>query len=259
MHIPHHADPEDPARQRELDRRRGRRAVNAALAGVLILLAVHALTGAADLRPWTVRPGVPEGLLGVLTAPLLHGSWAHVGANAIALLLLGALAGTVYPRATAGALASMWLGSGLGAWLLGEPGTHHLGASGITHGLMFLLLTLGLVRRDRAAVAAAMIAFLLYGGMLLTVLPREAGVSWQAHLGGALGGLVGALLLRWRDPAPPRKRYDWEDEDEATPSAAPRDADLEPPRPERVPVLWQRTDPPRGVVIPFRARDGRER
>ena len=119
----------------------------------------------------------------------------------MSLLLLGTLAGSVYPRATLRALPLLWLGSGLGAWLLGDAGTHHLGASGLTHGLMFLVFTLGLLRRDRPAIAAAMIAFFLYGGMLLTVLPQEPGVSWQSHLGGALAGIVAAIAVPPPRPA----------------------------------------------------------
>src|SRR3546814_1883698 len=53
----------------------------------------------------------------------------------------------------------------------------------ISHGLGFMLFALGVLRRDRAAIAAGMIAFMFYGGMILTVLPREPGISWQAHLG----------------------------------------------------------------------------
>src|SRR3546814_7935011 len=81
------------------------------------------------------------------------------------------------------ALPLLWIGSGLGAWLLGDAGSHHLGASGLGHGLLFLVFVLGLLRRDRASIATAMIAVFLYGGMLLTVLPRELDVSWQSHLG----------------------------------------------------------------------------
>ena len=44
------------------------------------------------------------GLLGIVTAPLLHGSWEHLAANSVAILVLGTLAGSVYPRATARAL-----------------------------------------------------------------------------------------------------------------------------------------------------------
>ena len=96
-----------------------------------------------------------------------------------------------------------------------EPGSLHLGASGVAHGLGFLLFALGVLRRDRAAVAAGMIAFMFYGGMLLTVLPHEPGVSWQAHLGGAVAGLAAAWLFRRSDPMPPRKRYSWEFEEDA--------------------------------------------
>jgi membrane associated rhomboid family serine protease len=186
---------------------------------------------------------------------LLHGSPEHLGANAVSLLLLGTLAGTTYPRATLRALPLLWLGSGLGAWLLGQPGTHHLGASGLTHGLMFLLLGLGLLRRDRPAIAAAMIAFFLYGGMLLTVLPQEPGVSWQAHLGGALAGMLAAWLFRRSDPQAPRKRYSWELEEEAAAAAVQSEREqLEPATPEEVPVLWQRPQPSHGAVLPFRKR-----
>ncbi|UJB15231.1 rhomboid family intramembrane serine protease [Xanthomonas translucens] len=249
--------PADAAQaQDRFDRTRLLRAFNASLALVALLVAVFASQGLFDWRPWSVGPQHAGGLLGVLTAPLLHGSLQHLAANVGALLILGTLAGSVYPRATLAALPLLWLGSGLGAWLLGEPGSHHLGASGLTHGLLFLVFVLGLLRRDRAAIAASMIAFLFYGGMLVSVLPHEAGVSWQSHLGGALGGAVAALLLRHRDPLPPRKRYSWEDEDEQ--ALAPVDEVLEPPSPAQVPVLWQPPSVPRGVVLRFPPRPERD-
>lgn len=221
----HHPDDPrfDPEAQARWDRRRLLRAFNLSLGFVLVLVLVYSAQGSFDWTPLAVLPQRAAGLLGVLTAPLLHGSVEHIAANAVALLLLGTLAGSVYPRATLRALPLLWLGSGLGAWLLGEPGTRHLGASGLAHGLMFLVFGLGLLRRDRAAIATAMIAFLFYGGMLLTVLPREPGVSWQAHLGGALAGLLAAGLFRHADPPLPRKRYSWEDEGDQD-----EDADADP-------------------------------
>jgi membrane associated rhomboid family serine protease len=256
MHLPTPEAPPDSPAQRLADRRRLLRALNASLAFVLVLVAVFSAQGAFDVGAWTVQPWSLEGLRGLLAAPLLHGSLEHLATNAFSLLLLGTLAGSVYPRATLRALPLIWLGSGLGAWLLGVPGTHHLGASGLTHGLMFLVFTLGLLRRDRPAIAAAMIAFFLYGGMLLTVLPREAGISWQAHLGGAVAGVLAAWLFRRRDPQLPRKRYSWEDEDE---SIVPAHDELEPPSPREVPVLWQRPDPrpdeSRGTVLRFPSRE----
>ena len=46
-------------------------------------------------------------------------------------------------------------------------------------------------------------AFAFFGGMLLTIFPRELGVSWQSHLGGALAGVLAAFLFRRSDPALP--------------------------------------------------------
>ncbi|MGN7917920.1 rhomboid family intramembrane serine protease [Lysobacter sp. ESA13C] len=256
MHLPTEAPIPDTPAQRKADRSRLMRALNASLAFVLVLIAVFTAQGQFDVRAFTVQPWSAEGLVGLLTAPLLHGSIEHLAANATSLLLLGTLAGAVYPKATLRALPILWLGAGLGAWLLGDPGSYHLGASGLTHGLMFLVLTLGLLRRDRPSIAAAMIAFLLYGGMLLTVLPREIGVSWQAHLGGAVAGVIAAFAFRLRDPLPPRKRYSWEDEDE---ELVPAHDELEPPSPQRVPVLWNRpVDGERGVVLEFPARQRHE-
>lgn len=246
------ATPTPADTQHAQDRRRLRRALNASLGFVLLLALCFAAQQQVDWRALTVTPGSAAGLLGLLAAPLLHGSIEHLVANGIALLLLGTLAGTVYPKATLRALPLLWLGAGLGAWLLGQPGSHHLGASGVTHGLGFLVFMLGLLRRDRAAIAAGMLAFLFYGGMLMTILPREAGVSWESHLGGALAGVVAAFLFRRSDPQPPRRKYSWELEEElAQRQAAERDT-YETRAADDVPVLWNRDDTPaRGTVLRF--------
>ena len=248
-----HTHQPDEAAAPGQDRRRLLRAFNLSLAFVFLLLVVYSAQPDFDLRRLSVAPHDTGNWLGLLTAPLLHGSFEHLAANAGALLILGTLAGSVYPRATLWSLPLMWLGSGIGAWLLGEPGSHHLGASGVTHGLMFMVGTLGLLRRDRSSIAAAMIGFLFYGGMLMTVLPNEPGISWQSHLGGAIGGLVAGLLFRRLDPMTPRQRYSWEDEDDADTLSAEERDELEPPAPREVPVLWHRDaqPPTRGVVLRF--------
>ena len=222
---------------------------------MLVLVAVFALQGTFDWRPWAVAPLEAKGLLGLIGGPMLHASVEHIAANSIAILILGTLAGSVYPKATVRALPLLWLGSGLGAWMLGNPGSVHLGASGVTHGLMFLLASLGLLRRDRAAIATGLIGMLFYGGMLMTILPHADGVSWQSHMGGAFAGIIAALLFRNADPLPPRQRYSWEDEeDEAEPLS---DDELEPPSPQRVPVLWQPREGQDYVVIRSAARTNR--
>jgi hypothetical protein len=119
---------------------------------------------------------------------------------------------------------------------------------------MFFLFVIGLLRRDRLAVVTSLAVFFLYGGMLVSVLPGEERISFEYHLAGAVAGVLSAALLRARDPLPPRKRYSWEDEPESEP---PGDDELELPRAQDVPVLWQRAgaDEDRGRVVELRPRD----
>lgn len=259
MHLPLPEEPADPRAQAASDRRRFRRALLLSAGFVALLWWIRMLEVALGqpLGALGVRPGEWSGLVGVLAAPLIHGSTKHLVGNTLPLLVLGTLAFATYPRSAARAVALTWVASGLGIWLIGRESSH-IGASGLTHGLMFFLFALGLLRRDRPAVGAMLIAFFLYGGMLLTVLPGDPQVSWEAHLCGAAAGVLAALLWWRRDPAPARKRYSWEDEEaeplESRLAAQERDA-LEPPPPDDVPVLWQGpAREARGVVLEFRPR-----
>ncbi|MBL0162154.1 MAG: rhomboid family intramembrane serine protease [Xanthomonadales bacterium] len=183
-----------------------------------------------------IEPRRVGSLLGILSAPLAHASFEHLMSNTLPLALLATLTLYAYPLATRWALPMIWLLSGLGVWLFARDSVH-VGMSGINHGLMFFLFLTGLLRRDRLGIAISLVVFFFYGGMLLTVLPREEHVSFEYHLGGAVAGIIAALLLFRLDPKPPRKRYSWEDEEDEQAFA---DSELDLPRPDDVPVLWKR-------------------
>ena len=92
-------------RHAEAVRRRFRVALLASMAFVALIGAIYFATPAlGGLRFLALVPLQAEGLVGILTAPLLHGSAGHWLANSSALLVLGTLVGTVYPRATVRAL-----------------------------------------------------------------------------------------------------------------------------------------------------------
>ncbi|MFT5722708.1 MAG: membrane associated rhomboid family serine protease [Motiliproteus sp.] len=171
-----------------------------------------------DLHHLGVYPQAFSGLIGIATGPLIHGSWSHVIGNTLPILLLGSLLIYGYPRSRWWTLAIIWLVSGLGVWLFGRE-SYHFGASGLTHGMFFYLLTGGLIRRDKRSIVLLMVAFFMYGGMLLTILPREPDISYEYHLFGALGGLLCALGFRNWDPKLADKTYAWEQqaEDEQDP------------------------------------------
>ena len=84
------------------------------------------------------------------------------------------------------------------------------------------------------------------------------GAVGHAKMGAA--GVIAALLFRNADPLAPRKRYSWEDEDEEDDADAPlADAELEPPSPGQVPVLWQpREGRDYEVVVQLRPRPRRD-
>ena len=198
---------------------RDRARVRYALVGAGALLAgIWVAWFAAWLLGWSlddlgIRPRELRGLVGVLTAPFAHASFEHLMSNTLPMALLATLTLYCYRRAARLALPLIWILSGLGVWLFARASVH-VGASGIAHGLMLFLFVMGLIRRDRLAVVTSLVVFFLYGGMLLSVLPRDPHVSFEYHLAGALAGVLAAFLLHARDPLPPRKRYSWEDEPE---------------------------------------------
>ena len=51
-----------------------------------------------------IRPQNPWGLIGILTGPLVHGSFEHLLSNSLALIVLGTLAIWAYPAASKRAL-----------------------------------------------------------------------------------------------------------------------------------------------------------
>ncbi|UCF76379.1 MAG: rhomboid family intramembrane serine protease, partial [Betaproteobacteria bacterium] len=97
----------------------------------------------------------------------------------------------------------------------GQPFSVHIGASGLVYGLVSYIFAAGVIRRDRRAIAASMLVYFLYGTLVWGVLPIRAGVSWETHLAAALIGLAMAIAFRHVD-IPPRKRYDWEDENDGS-------------------------------------------
>jgi membrane associated rhomboid family serine protease len=167
-----------------------------------------------DLSWLGVYPKTWHGLVGILTAPLIHGSLEHIFNNTLPMLLLGTLLMYGYPKSRWRVLATVWLLSGVGVWIFGRE-SYHIGASGLTHGVFFYLLVVSIFRRDKRSVAIMMTAFFLYGGMTMTIFPREASISFEYHLFGALAGALCALLWHSLDPKPITKKYEWEKQPEA--------------------------------------------
>lgn len=226
----------------------------AVFVGLLWLVKIAEWAAGAHFTLLGLVPRDPLGLIGILGAPLVHGSLGHLVANSLPTLILATLGLYAVPRATFKALPLIWIVSGALVWIFGRESTH-IGVSGVTHGLMSFLFVLGALRRDRVAISIALVVFFLYGGMVYGFLPGEPGISFEYHGAGLLAGLLAATLYRRLDPAPPQRRYSWEEEAEL-----PEEDEegrlgvdpLEPERPGQVPAIWSGPPrPERGVLLRF--------
>jgi membrane associated rhomboid family serine protease len=168
---------------------------------VILLFAieiVNLLTLRALNLTFGLRPRTPDGILDILTFPLLHANLNHLLSNTLPLVIFGFLVFLSGLRVFLTTLASSWLGSGLLVWLIGGGGIT-IGASGLVFGLFAFLLVRGFFNRNWWQILLSVVLFMTYGSILFGILPTVAGfVSWQAHLGGAVGGVAAAILLRSR-------------------------------------------------------------
>ena len=196
------------------DALRLKRAFLVTLVFTMLLWVIKIISNLLDLNLWTlgVNPSDARGLVGVFTAPLIHGSFEHLLSNTPAIIILGTALLYGYPRSWWIVIPIIWIATGLGVWFTARP-VFHFGASGLTYGMMFFIFIVGILRRDKIAIALSLLVFFLYGTMIWGVFPHQPGISFETHLWGAGLGAVCAIFLRKRDPAPPVKRYEWEDED----------------------------------------------
>lgn len=164
------------------------------LALLWVLEVVDQLSGSA-LEWLGVSPRDPAELPQIYTAPFLHHGWQHLIGNSVPFFLLGVvILLSSLRRWVVSALASI-TSSGLFVWLFSPPHTVTLGVSGLVFGWLTYLLTRGIFSREARQILLAIAVFVLYGGVLWGVLPRDAFVSWQGHLGGAVGGVAAAWFL----------------------------------------------------------------
>ena len=213
-------------------RAHSRLAIRLVVGFVALLWLIPLIGWGLDLQQFGVRPRQAAGLIGILTAPLLHANLAHLVANTVPLIVLGIAMLHLYPTASFRVLPAVYLGPGIAVWLFARDG-NHVGASGLIYGLVAYVFMAGLLRRDRRAIGASLLVAFLYGTMVWGVLPLEASVSWETHLAAALIGVAMAYATRGVD-VPPRVRYSWEREADGDQAGEGDD--------------WHGTDPPAGAA-----------
>jgi len=156
---------------------------------------VNTLLG-GSLLVFGVIPRTMIGLRGILFAPFLHASLNHIVANSIPFLVLGWMVMLRDERHFIPVTVAGMLGSGLAAWLLGAPGSVHIGASGVIFGYLGFLMLSGWYSRSIGSILLSVVVTVVWGGLVLGMMPGTPGISWQEHMGGFLGGVLAARRFR---------------------------------------------------------------
>ncbi|MEU9833651.1 rhomboid family intramembrane serine protease [Streptosporangium sp. NPDC048047] len=203
--------PSNPSSTARFRRRAGDLAASAAGAAVVNILLVAVMWASeiadyvlpADFDAYGIRSWNPEGLSGILLAPFLHAGFGHLMANSLPLLILGFLAALRgIGRFLAASLIIIVI-SGLGVWFTSPPTYVTVGASGLVFGYFGFVLARGLFDRRALDIVIGIGVAVAYYSIIWGVLPGQAGISWQGHLFGLLGGIVAAGVLRRRRRALP--------------------------------------------------------
>jgi len=148
-----------------------------------------------ELTNYGIIPRTPEGLIGILVAPLLHGNVMHILGNTFPLLFLGAILFFFYHKIAPRVFAICYFVPSIVVWIFARRAIH-IGASGVIYALAGFLVAYGLFRRDTLSIAISIAVVAIYGYLFYGIFPSFSGVSWEAHLAGFLIGGITAVLFR---------------------------------------------------------------
>ncbi len=154
-----------------------------------------------------------SGLIGVITAPLVHGDFMHLLSNSIPLFICCFFLIYSYKNLAYKVFILIYLGTGLFVWIFARPNLH-IGASGVIYGLVGFLFLSGLIRKNTNLLAIALLIIFLYGSLVYGILPFDLKISWESHLFGLFLGFLTAVIYRNDGPPPPVDPFENEVEEE---------------------------------------------
>jgi membrane associated rhomboid family serine protease len=180
------------------------------MVGFLALLWIIQIVNWADHYRLTFEYGIRPRDLGslpdIVTAPFLHFSWAHIEGNSGPLFIFGLLAAYRGVTKFLGVTVLVILTSGFAAWLFESHGSVGAGASGVVFGYFGYIMVRGFFDRHAIDMLLGAVMALCFAYQFTVLLP-QAGIGWQAHIGGLVGGVAAGWVFRDRPAkAGPRTR-----------------------------------------------------
>lgn len=148
-----------------------------------------------DLGYLGILPRTLHGVIGIITAPLIHANFAHLLSNTAPFLILGIALFVFYPTIGLRVLFSSWIFTGVLVWSASPRLNYHIGMSGVIFSLASFLISYGFFRKNVLSLVVSIVVFLMYGGIFYGVLPTDPTISWESHLAGAIVGFFTAYNI----------------------------------------------------------------
>ena len=186
-----------------------------------IIEVVNSLDSYALDRDGGLIPRDVDHVWAIFTSPFLHASWQHLIDNTIPFVFMGVI--IALRGATKLALVTLIVivVGGLGTWLIAPANSQTVGASGVVFGYATYLFARGLFDRSILEILTGVIVGAVWGGALVASVVPHTGISWQAHVCGAVGGVIAAWLLAGRQATSGPGRRPPEDGEEIAPGHRP--------------------------------------
>jgi membrane associated rhomboid family serine protease len=188
-----------PSRDRQRESVQGLVLLIGIVALMWLVEAINAVTGGRTLdSDGGIYPRNVDHLWAIFTAPFLHASFTHLIDNTVPFVFMGVIIALRGAWRLAIVTLIVIVVGGLGTWLVAPGGTVTVGASGVVFGYATYLFTRGLFDRSWLEILTGVVVGVVWGGALVASVVPHTGISWQAHLCGAVGGVVAAWLLAGR-------------------------------------------------------------
>ena len=168
----------------------------AIVAAMWIVEAINSIDGGALGRDGGIYPRNVDHLWAIFSSPFLHANfYPHLFDNTIPLLFMGVIIALRGARRLALVTLVVIIVGGLGTWLISPGREYTIGASGLVFGYATYLLARGIFNRSLLEIGVGLVVGVVWGAALISSVVPHAGVSWQAHVCGAVGGVVAAWLF----------------------------------------------------------------
>lgn len=163
---------------------------------VVVLWGIHIIDSILpfELTRFGIVPRTLPGLIGIVTAPLLHANFFHLISNTLPIFVLLVTLLIFYKKEAASVIIFSVLAGGLLVWIFGRSASH-VGISGLIYSLAAFLITAGFLKKDFKSVLVSIIIIVMYGGLIWGIFPGRFWVSWEGHFFGAVAGVFVAFYL----------------------------------------------------------------